>query len=178
MNITHYHVFLSYRRKTGEEYARMLQLALENRGYTVFFDHDALQDGNYKEMIKSAIAGCDVFLLAYSEKSLDGCADPEDVLRQEIEVAIRHGKKIIPVASSKTLEAWEFPANLPGSLGRELPLSQISCISAGKQFNMAVAEMIANRFPVRLRRQLAHRPPSTSPWSPRHGGDRRCRFTA
>ena len=36
-----YDVFISYRRDDGAQYARIMQLQLENRGYKVFLDYEA-----------------------------------------------------------------------------------------------------------------------------------------
>ena len=40
-------VFISYRRETGADDARLLQQALKARGYNVFFDYDSLRDGKF-----------------------------------------------------------------------------------------------------------------------------------
>ena len=37
-----YDVFISYRREDGKEYARQIQLKLENYGYSVFLDVEEL----------------------------------------------------------------------------------------------------------------------------------------
>ena len=46
-----YDVFISYRRETGANDARLLQQALKARGYTVFFDYDSLRDGKFDKKI-------------------------------------------------------------------------------------------------------------------------------
>ena len=40
-----YDIFISYRRATGATAARMMQLALTARGYSVFLDYVSLKDG-------------------------------------------------------------------------------------------------------------------------------------
>ena len=50
-----YDVFISYRRITGANDARLLQQALKARGYEVFFDYDSLRDGQFDKRIFAAI---------------------------------------------------------------------------------------------------------------------------
>ena len=52
-----YDVFISYRREDGAQYARILQLELEKRGYRVFLDYEELTDGVFGDEIKEAIKG-------------------------------------------------------------------------------------------------------------------------
>ena len=58
-----YDVFISYRRKTGADDARLLQQALRARGYEVFFDYESLRDGKFDERIFAAIDEAPVFIL-------------------------------------------------------------------------------------------------------------------
>lgn len=141
-----YHVFLNYRRETSREFARNIQLALEKRGYSVFFDFDSLQDGRFNEKIDSAIAGCDVFVSVYGRGSLDRCENEGDWVRRELECAISHGKKIVPVIPSDQLGGWSFPENLPASLSGLRDL-QISRIDTDDLFNESIDKMISKRFP-------------------------------
>ena len=50
-----YDIFISYRRDGGAQYARILQLELEKRGYRVFLDYEELTDGVFGDNIKKAI---------------------------------------------------------------------------------------------------------------------------
>lgn len=52
---TPYDIFISYRRTTGAQYARIIQLMLAQRGYKVFLDYDELKDGVFGKRIKAAI---------------------------------------------------------------------------------------------------------------------------
>ena len=47
-----YDIFISYRRKWGALYSRILQLKLQEKGYKVFLDYDELRDGKFDEKIK------------------------------------------------------------------------------------------------------------------------------
>ena len=141
-----YDVFLSYRHGTGLAFARNIMFALEKRGYDVFFDYESIDDGRFDEIICSAIAGCRVFVSVYSEGSLDQCWDEGDWVRRELECALSHGKKIVPVIQSDMLGEWAFPKNLPESL-LGIPELQISRIDTGDLFNESIDKMVSRRFP-------------------------------
>lgn len=67
---TKYDIFISYRREGGAQYARILQLMLQQRGYKVFLDYDELTDGAFSEHIKTAINEAPIFMLVLSNKSM------------------------------------------------------------------------------------------------------------
>lgn len=138
-------VFISYRRETGRDGARILKQALEARGFSVFFDYDSLRDGLFDRKIFQSIDGCRVFVAFYSAGSLDRCVEDEDWVRAELEYARRKGKKIVPVASSETLAGWRWPENLPESLGF-LRNIQISRILMEENFNATVDEFVRYRL--------------------------------
>lgn len=141
-----YNVFLNYRRATGRDFARILQQAFEARGLSVFFDYDSLQDGAFSAAIFEAIENCDVFVIAYSEFFFDGCRNEDDWVRIEIEHAVAHGKKIVPVAQTELFNRLPFPDDLPASLA-VLSGIQISEIHPGALFGHSVDDCIAKRFP-------------------------------
>ncbi len=146
MNNKHYDVFINYRRNPGRDFARTLQQAFKARGFSVFFDYDSLQDGKFNEEIYSAIENCDVFIVSYSKGSLDRCENAGDWVRIEIEHAIKHGKKIIPVAPTELYSNLTFPANLPHSL-KTLSEIQTTEIHSGKYFDHSIDDCIRERFP-------------------------------
>ena len=102
-----YDVFISYRRATGVDDARLLQQALKARGYEVFFDYDSLRVGKFNEEIFKAIESAPVFILMLTEGSLDACVKEGDWVRAEIEHALDHGRQIIPVTTS--VQTLSFP---------------------------------------------------------------------
>lgn len=107
-----YDIFISYRRDGGEYTARVLRDTLQNQGYRVFFDVEALRAGDFNTMLYSVIEECQDFLLVLSPGALDRCATEGDWVRNEIEHALKHGKNIIPVM----MRGFEFPAELPASI--------------------------------------------------------------
>ena len=148
-------VFISYRRETGADDARLLQQALKARGYNVFFDYDSLRDGKFDEKILAAIDEAPVFVLMLTEHALDRCVNADDWVRLEIERAVEKGKKIISVAPSD--QRWGFPENLPDSL-RAVKTEQASELNKASLFEESIGKMIEERFPDDMRRK---RKPST-----------------
>ena len=97
-----YDIFISYRRVGGAQYARILQLMLIQRGYKVFLDYDELTDGVFSDKIRAAIKEAPVFMLVLSGGSMTRCANVGDWVREEITLAVKQGKHIIPVVPVNT----------------------------------------------------------------------------
>lgn len=161
-----YDVFISYRRKTSADDARLLQQALKARGYNVFFDYESLRDGVFDKRIFAAIEQAPVFILMLSEGSLNNCTNEEDWVRMEIEHALVLNRKIIPVAVfghrkdqsifkqaltkifRKNQSGW-FPPSLPKSI-RPIMMLQVSELNKTALFEESVDTIIRNRFPDEL----------------------------
>ncbi len=146
-----YDVFISYRRKTGVNDARLLQQALKARGYNVFFDFDSLRDGKFDERISLAIEKAPVFILMLTENSLDMCVNEGDWVRAEIGLAVKAKRKVIPVQPSD--QVFSFPAALPDSVA-SIVTEQISELNKGALFEESVDRIIHDRFPSEL--QVLH----------------------
>ena len=161
-----YDVFISYRRATGVDDARLLQQALKARGYEVFFDYDSLRVGRFNDKIFDAIDEAPVFVLMLTQGALDECVNQEDWVRAEIERAIDKRKQIIPVAPSD--QKLSYPGWLPPKL-QGLPYEQVSELNKTSLFEESVDKIIRNCFPPELRRktQLSGSKSATrSPLSP------------
>jgi len=150
MAISQYDVFISYRRKTGVNDARLLQQALKARGYNVFFDYDSLRVGKFDEKIFEAIEEASVFILMLTEGALDGCANEEDWVRAEIECAIDNRLQIVPVLPSD--QKLSFPDHLPSKL-KAIPYLQVSELNKTSLFEESVDKIIQNCFPEYLARR-------------------------
>lgn len=92
-----YDIFISYRRAGGEDEAWKLKLFLEQMGYRVFMDREALRSGDFNEQLYQRIDQCRDFLLICSPDALARCQNPEDWVRKEITRALEGKKNIIPV---------------------------------------------------------------------------------
>jgi hypothetical protein len=120
-------IFISYRREESAYPAGWLfdRLAQHFGRGQVFKDLDSIQLGDdFVEVITAAVASCDVLLALIGDRWLtltgpDGrrrLDDPDDFVRLEIEVALNHNVRVVPVL----VEGARMPqaADLPGSLAR------------------------------------------------------------
>ena len=147
-----YDIFISYWRATGANAARMMQLALTARGYSVFFDSDSFEDRRFDEAIYSVIDACEVFILMMTDESHDRWANEDDRSRLEIQRALEKGKCIVPVATSG--QAWSFPDQMPWRVLRDL---RVFTLDMKESFEMSVESLIAKVFPLELHNARAHR---------------------
>lgn len=106
-------IFISYRRKGGDEFAEKLNKSLREIGYSdedVFYDFETLKKStNFPAEIEEGIKSCTDYILVLSPGALDGCHDKEDWVRKEIELAMKYDKNIVPVMK----DGFNFPADLP-----------------------------------------------------------------
>jgi formylglycine-generating enzyme required for sulfatase activity len=89
-------VFISYRR-TDVYTALAVYESLKNQGYDVFFDYRSIPSGDFEQIITSNIRARAHFLLILTPTALDGCNEPGDWLRREIEIAIDEKRNIVPL---------------------------------------------------------------------------------
>lgn len=141
-----YDVFISYHRKSGAGFARMLQQALARKGYRCFLDVDAVQDGEFQEKILGALRSAPNFLFVLTDGALERIADPNDHIRIELEEAIRQKRKIV-VAAPRGCRGGFCNVKLPDSLA-ELSCIQVTLLDVDVFFDKSV-EMLEERFPKR-----------------------------
>lgn len=139
-----YDIFISYRREGGAQYARILQLVLQQRGYKTFLDYDELTDGVFSEHIKTAIKEAPVFMLVLSNKSMHRCLNEDDWVRQEIALAIELKKHIVPVNPDKEFDG--FPQGMPENLKVLIGGYQYSEINFGQALGVTIDLLIKNRL--------------------------------
>lgn len=92
-------VFISYRRDGGSLAARAIYDGLRSRRYRVFLDVEELGQGYFDDKLKSMVQSIPIFLLIASPRWSERCREPEDFVRQEIEIAMSKNKKIIPIVT-------------------------------------------------------------------------------
>ena len=143
-----YDVFISYRRKTGANDARLLEQALKARRLKVFFDYNSIRDGQFDERIFAAIEEAPVFVMMMSAGALDTCVQEDDWVRIELEHALKLEKKIVSVKPSD--QEFSFPDNLPESL-RRIRFVQITEINKGALFDASIDSIVQERFPAAIR---------------------------
>ena len=139
-----YDIFISYRRVGGAQYARILQLMLMQRGYKVFLDYDELTDGVFSNKIRAAIKEAPVFIIVLSEGSMHRCANEGDWVREEITLAVRQKKHIVPVNPDNGFDG--FPDSMPTELKESIGSHQHSEISFGQALGATIDLMIKNRL--------------------------------
>lgn len=151
-----YDIFISYRRDSGAQYARIMQLMLQQRGYKVFLDYDELTDGVFGDHIKTAIIEAPVFMLILSENSLDRCVNEDDWVRQEILLAIKEEKPVIPVNPDNKFNGLPKDCGdviIPDEIKNYIISNQHSEIGFGQTLGVTIELMIEKRIVPRLGRR-------------------------
>ncbi len=101
-----YDVFISYRRETDSQTARLIRAELLQRRFRVFLDVDDLRPGHFDESIMENIRDTPAFIVILSPGSLERCSNPDDWLRKEIACALDSKRMIIPILMPR----FQFPA--------------------------------------------------------------------
>ena len=146
-----YDIFISYRRETGAQYARILQLQLEKRGYRVFLDYDELTDGVFGDNIRQAIKDSPIFLMVLSARYLERCKNDGDWVREEISLAIKEKKHFIPVNPDFTFDG--IPGDIPNDINEIVSIHQYSDINFGQLLDASIERMVRNRIEPVIKRR-------------------------
>ena len=141
-----YDIFISYRRVGGADFARQMQLALKNKGYSVFLDFDELKDGVFDRRIEAAIKSSKVFLFILSTHALDRCKNEEDWVRKEIECAILSQCHIVPVNPNAVFQGFDDIEGLPYVIKNGLGQHQISTVMMNDLFECTFNEFVQSRI--------------------------------
>jgi len=105
-------IFISYRRKGGYNTAKLLYDRLRMDGYSVSFDIDTLEKGDFDKELEARVKGCKDFLVVLSPGIFDRFYNPEydpkdDWVRLEIACALNENKNIVPLV----LDGFDWPKN-------------------------------------------------------------------
>ncbi len=139
-------VFISYRRTDGGTVARMLNNILSARGFKCFLDDAKIGVEDYADRIRSALEKSANFVAiitpAYFEA--ERINNPEDWVRQEIEIALsRKGEmNLVPLFVNGMYKA--FPPNLPASIDRMR--NENAFDFRHDNFELTLEKLIANGF--------------------------------
>ena len=104
-------VFISYRR-TNIPWALAIFQNLTHYGYDVFFDYSGVASDDFERVVLGNIKARAHFLVLLTPSALEGCDDPTDWLRREIETALASERNIVPLM----LEGFDFAS--PGIAGQ------------------------------------------------------------
>lgn len=96
MHQVHKTVFISYRRK-DIGHARSVYQALTQQGYDCFLDYKSIHSGDWLQIILNQVAARAHFTLILTPTTLKRCTDENDILRQEIEQAVKERRNIVPL---------------------------------------------------------------------------------
>ena len=141
-----YDIFISYRRVGGADFARQMQLALKNKGYSVFLDFDELKDGVFDRRIEAAIKSSKVFLFILSTHALNRCKNEEDWVRKEIECALVSQCHIVPVNPNAVFQGFDDIEGLPYVIKNGLGQHQISTVMMNDLFECTFNEFVQHRI--------------------------------
>ncbi|MGM9828686.1 MAG: toll/interleukin-1 receptor domain-containing protein, partial [Muribaculaceae bacterium] len=141
-----YDIFISYRRVGGADFARQMQLALKNKGYSVFLDFDELKDGVFDRRIEAAIKSSKVFIFILSPHALDRCKNEEDWVRKEIECALLSQCHIVPVNPNAVFQGFDDIEGLPYVIKNGLGQHQISTVMMNDLFECTFNEFVQHRI--------------------------------
>lgn len=127
-------IFISYRRADGREYARNIQLGLQQRGSTfnVFFDYESVRAGKFNLQILDAIYSSSIFILVITPLVFENCLKENDWIMREVRTALKYNKKIIPcvIDDAESGIIWKgWPDNLP---------DDVKCITDEQAFRLKV----------------------------------------
>lgn len=134
----HYDIFISYRREDGAQYARILSLMLEKRGYRVFHPEE-LKTGNFADEIRNAIRETPVFLMVLSPHYLNRCNNENDWIRQEIMLAYQYEKYIIPVNPDNIFT--DIPSDIPTEIKNVVTMRHHAEVSFGQLQESSIDEL-------------------------------------
>ena len=136
-----YDIFISYRRESGEDKARILNQFLSAAGYRVFFDHEAGMTGEFETEILAAVEIAPVFLMLLTPHCFDRCVNDGDWVSREVELAVKLNKHIIPIRPNYNFDFALMPAGLPEHVMR-LKDKEFAEIDFHKNFKPTAESMI------------------------------------
>ncbi|MEE1097750.1 MAG: TIR domain-containing protein [Bacteroidales bacterium] len=111
-------VFISYRRSDGTDKAKQLDLAFSIDDCRTFFDFKSLGTGAFDKRLENAVLDAPIFIMVWTPDYFKRCVkggetadgktvfepDEDDWVRKEIELALKHNKKIIPINFNHVLD--------------------------------------------------------------------------
>jgi hypothetical protein len=116
-NETDYNVFISYRRSTNVDAARLIRTALNSKNIKAFVDIEDLGPKFFDEQLIEVIKRTGNFILLISPEDLKKCSEPLDWLRREIKTAIQFNRNIVPILK----DGFSWDASILPEDIRDLP---------------------------------------------------------
>lgn len=128
-------VFISYRRKDGKDLATLISEKLKQMGADVFLDVRSIMVGDqFESVIEREIIDREYFLIILTPITLDS-----EWVRKEVQIAFKHGKKIIPI----TTEEFSYEVHLHDDVR---DLASISSVEYDHFYSNSMFEILRNRL--------------------------------
>lgn len=136
-------VFISYRR-TNFAWALAVWQNLAQHGYDVFIDYDGIASGDFENAIFENIPARAHFLIILTPSALERCGEPKDMMRREIETALKTKRNIVALM----LEGFSFgtPAIANQLTGTLAPIKKYQALSVPNEFFLESMERLRTRF--------------------------------
>jgi hypothetical protein len=137
-------IFISYRRKGGYDTAKLIYERLKMDGYSVSFDLDTLENGNFGNELEKRIKKCKDFIIILNTGIFDCFTEPDynpkdDWVRIEIGCALMANKNIVPLK----MEDFAYPRRLPNDIK---DITKINAIDLSPEHFEAAYEKMKNSF--------------------------------
>jgi hypothetical protein len=94
-------VYIAYRSNTSKKLAQAVYLDLRQHGYDVLLDENLSDTDTLSAVKVSQIAYRVHFIVLLSPGTLEKCVYPDDILRREMEEAMRQSRNIVPVMEER-----------------------------------------------------------------------------
>jgi hypothetical protein len=138
-------IFISYRRGDSAPYARLMQRDLRQRfpNAIIFLDVDSIAAGlNYAEVIRMAVESCAVLVALIGpqwatvadERKLRRLDNPDDLVRAEIQTALKRRVPVIPVRVQGAIPLVE--QQLPDGLKELAQLNDFDLLDSRYDYDM------------------------------------------
>ncbi len=138
-------VFISYRRQASEDLAYAIYQGLKLRQIDPFFDYQSIPAGRWLETILRQIAARPYFLLVLAPGTLERCANPDDILRREIQEAVNLERVIVPLTTDK-FNRDDVTKYLPPSLAKAVNDFQGLDLPSSRTYFEAAFDALVDRY--------------------------------
>ncbi|MEO8398035.1 MAG: tetratricopeptide repeat protein, partial [Chloroflexota bacterium] len=135
-------VFISYRRDAAAFIARSIFLDLRDNGYDVFMDVESIDAGDFEQVIFNQLEARAHFLVILAPGTVERYAEPNDMMRREIEFAIDHQRNIVPLL----MPNFSFEDAKPYLTGKLAQLPNFNGVSISHDYFDAAMERLRTRF--------------------------------
>jgi hypothetical protein len=135
--------FISYRRATSAFVARAVFQELRAHEIDVFFDVEAIDEGDFRSVIDAQIRERPYFLPIFTPSALKRCREPNDLLCKEFEIAVEADRRIVPLVTTE-FDRKEILECLPEPLATRY--LSFNTVTVEHEYFEASMDKLRNRF--------------------------------